>query len=240
MYASVKRAEAAARERLELASLVRSYAELKQQLGYVEFSDQMAAAARIATRVPQVAEQLRDQFQVVLLDEYQDTSAAQAQLLKGLFSGPDPERGLGHPVTAVGDPFQAIYGWRGAAASNILAFPEDFPLVDGEPATVLPLTINRRSGPRILDVANHLAAPLRADETISYDLGQRLLRAPDGTPPGHVETAAFSTWAEEVDWVVDRVVAAHSDGEVPSWSQIAVLATAQRRHRCDLRRAPRP
>ncbi|MGV8850789.1 MAG: ATP-dependent DNA helicase [Propionibacteriaceae bacterium] len=224
VYASVKRAEAAARERLELASLVRSYADLKQQLGYVEFSDQMAAAARIATRVPQVAEQLRDQYRVVLLDEYQDTSAAQALLLKGLFSGPDPEGGLGHPVTAVGDPFQAIYGWRGAAASNILAFPEDFPLADADPATVLPLTINRRSGPRILDVANHLAAPLRADETISYDLGQRLLRAPDDTPPGHVETAAFSTWTEEVDWVVDRVVAAYSEGEVPSWNQIAVLA----------------
>ncbi len=224
VYASVKRAEAAARERLELASLVRSYADLKRQLGYVEFSDQMAAAARIATKVGQVAEQLRDQYQVVLLDEYQDTSAAQALLLKGLFSGSDPEHGLGHPVTAVGDPFQAIYGWRGAAASNILAFPEEFPHVDGGPATVLPLTINRRSGPRILDVANHLAAPLRADETISYDLGQRLLRAPEGTPPGQVETAAFSTWLEEVDWVVDRVVAAHSEDEVPMWSQIAVLA----------------
>lgn len=224
VYQSVKRAEAAARERLELASLVRSYQELKRQSGYVEFSDQMAAAARIATRVGPVAQQLREQYEVVLLDEYQDTSAAQALLLKGLFSGPDAGRGMGHPVTAVGDPFQAIYGWRGAAASNILAFPEDFPLADGSPATVLPLTINRRSGARILDVANHLAAPLRADETISYDLGQRLLRAPDGTPAGRVETAAFSTWPEEVDWVVDRVVAAHTDGDVASWNQVAVLA----------------
>ena len=223
IYQSVKRAEAATRERLELASLVRSYAELKRRLGYVEFSDQMAAAARIATRVPQVAQQLRDQYQVVLLDEYQDTSAAQALLLKGLFSGPVPELGQGHPVTAVGDPFQAIYGWRGAAASNILAFPTDFPLPDGEPATVLPLTINRRSGPRILDAANDLAAPLRADETIAYDLGQRLLRSPDGTPPGAVETLAFSTWPEEVSWVVDRIVAEH-ESDVPAWNQMAVLA----------------
>ena len=223
VYQSVKRAEAAARERLELASLVRSYSDLKRRLGYVEFSDQMAAAARIATRVPQVADQLRDQYQVVLLDEYQDMSAAQALLLKGLFSGPVPELGQGHPVTAVGDPFQAIYGWRGAAASNILAFPTDFPLSDGRSATVLPLTINRRSGPRILDVANELAAPLRADETIAYDLGQRLLRAPEGTPPGQVETLAFSTWPEEVAWVVDRIVAAH-ESEVQDWNQMAVLA----------------
>ncbi len=223
VYQSVRRAEAAARERLELASLVRSYAELKRRLGYVEFSDQMAAAARIATRVPQVARQLRDQYSVVLLDEYQDTSAAQALLLRGLFSGEEPEEGRGHPVTGVGDPFQAIYGWRGAAASNILAFPTDFPLADGNPSPVLPLTINRRSGPRILDVANELAAPLRADETIAYDLGQRLLRAPEGTAPGQVETRAFSTWPEEVDWVVDRVVAAR-EAEVPAWNEIAVLA----------------
>ena len=221
VYASVKRAEAAARERLELASLVRSYADLKRQLGYVEFSDQMAAAARIATKVGQVAEQLRDQYQVVLLDEYQDTSAAQALLLKGLFSGSDPEHGLGHPVTAVGDPFQAIYGWRGAAASNILAFPEEFPHVDGGPATVLPpLTINRRSGPRILDVANHLAAPLRADETISYDLG---CLAPEGTPPGQVETAAFSTWSRRWtgSWTGRRRAQRGRGADV---SQIAVLA----------------
>jgi DNA helicase II / ATP-dependent DNA helicase PcrA len=223
VYQSVKRAEAVARERLELASLVRSYAELKRELGYVEFSDQMAAAARIATRVPQVAGQLRDQYRVVLLDEYQDTSAAQALLLKGLFSGEDPELGRGHPVTGVGDPFQAIYGWRGAAASNILAFPTDFPLWNGRPATVLPLTINRRSGPRILDVANELAGPLRADETIAYDLGQRLLRAPEGTPPGQVETRAFSTWPEELDWVVNRIVAAH-ETDVGAWNEIAVLA----------------
>jgi len=223
VYQSVKRAEAAARERLELASLVRSYSELKRRLGYVEFSDQMASAARIATRVPQVAQQLRDSYQVVLLDEYQDTSAAQALLLKGLFSGSTPEEGQGHPVTAVGDPFQAIYGWRGAAASNILAFPTDFPLSDGRPATVLPLTINRRSGPRILDVANELAAPLRADETIAYDLGRTLLRAPDGTAPGQVETRAFSAWPEEVSWVVDRIVAAH-ESEVAAWNQTAVLA----------------
>ena len=58
---------------------------------------------------------------MVLLDEYQDTSAAQALMLRGLFSGGTPSEGMGHPVTAVGDPFQAIYGWRGAAASNITA-----------------------------------------------------------------------------------------------------------------------
>ncbi len=62
----------------------------------------------------------RAKFRVVLLDEYQDTSVAQAMMLRRLFSGPDAA-GRGHAVTAVGDPNQAIYGWRGASVSNILA-----------------------------------------------------------------------------------------------------------------------
>ena len=62
---------------------------------------------------------------MVLLDEYQDTSVAQATMLS-LFFGD-----RGHPVTAVGDPNQAIYGWRGASVSNILEFGRDFPGRDG-------------------------------------------------------------------------------------------------------------
>ena len=68
---------------------------------------------------------------MVLLDEYQDTSVAQALMLSHLFSGPTPEDGRGHPVMAVGDPNQAIYGWRGASVSNILRFGESFPSASG-------------------------------------------------------------------------------------------------------------
>ncbi|MDO5286765.1 MAG: ATP-dependent helicase, partial [Actinomycetia bacterium] len=221
-YASVRRAEATARERRELASLARAYADLKRRLGFVEFSDQMAAAARLAAAVPRVGYQLREQFRIVLLDEYQDTSSAQASLLAHLFSGA-PGTGRGHPVTAVGDPFQAIYGWRGAAPSNIMQFPSDFPRRDGSPAAVLPLTVNRRSGPRILEVANRLAGPLRADASLSYGLSENLLQAPGGTPPGAVETAWLPTWPDEVDWLADRVEHIHTSGEATSWSQIAVL-----------------
>ncbi|HEX2322019.1 MAG TPA: UvrD-helicase domain-containing protein, partial [Streptosporangiaceae bacterium] len=133
-YVDVKKAVIACQERLELASLVRDYQDLKRRLGLVEFADQMGIAARLATEVPQVSSALRAAFRVVLLDEYQDTSAAQAIMLRGLFSGPTATDGRGHPVTAVGDPFQAIYGWRGAAASNIMTFADDFPRADGRPA----------------------------------------------------------------------------------------------------------
>lgn len=134
-YVAVTRAEQALAERLELASLVQDFQALKQQLGVVEFADQMAVAARLVKEVPEVAELVRQQFRVVLLDEYQDTSAAQAALLQGLFSGAEPAAGRGHPVTAVGDPFQAIYGWRGQRRATSCSSPPTSP---GPTAFLLP------------------------------------------------------------------------------------------------------
>ena len=221
-YADLAKARAAAAERIELAGLVADYEDLKQRYGYVEFADQMAQAARLATEVPVVAQALREEFAVVLLDEYQDTSAAQARLLAGLFSGPDADHGRGHPVTAVGDPCQAIYTWRGAAASNILRFAEEFPAADGRPARLFALTVNRRSGQRILDAANQLAEPIRSDPVLAgLDLA---LSCPPETPPAHLTTAEFDTWPDERGWIADRVVAEHDSGQVTAWSQIAVLA----------------
>ncbi len=223
MYAELARAAAVAEERLELAGLVGRYEELKQQSGFVEFADQMASAARLATEVPAVSEALRNEFAVVLLDEYQDTSAAQSRLLAGLFSGTDPSTGRGHPVTAVGDPCQAIYTWRGAAASNILRFATDFPAAGGSPAQVFALTVNRRSGQRILDAANELAGPIRSDPVLAAAGLDLDLVCPPGTPPARLEVAEFDTWPQEVAWLADRVVAEHETGAVGRWSDIAVL-----------------
>jgi DNA helicase-2/ATP-dependent DNA helicase PcrA len=232
-YADIKKAIIAAQERLELASLVRLYQDLKRRLGVVEFADQMAIAARLATEVPQVSSAMRDAFRVVLLDEYQDTSAAQAIMLRGLFSGHVASDGRGHPVTAVGDPFQAIYGWRGAAASNIMTFAADFPRVDGRPARRYALTINRRSGRTILDVANELSRPLRAetDSTIAVRAapseegleGLGLLQAPEGTSSGVVRAATFDTWPEEISWIGDQIAALRDSGVVSRWADVAVL-----------------
>lgn len=220
-YVAITAARATLAERLELASLVDAYQELKRRVGVVEFADQMAVAARLAREVPQVAEAARDTYRVVLLDEYQDTSSAQAQLLQYLFSGPDVEQGRGHPVTAVGDPYQAIYGWRGAAASNIGQFAADFPRADGSRATEFPLTVNRRSGQAILDVANDLATNLHADQR-SREAPVNLLEAPDATPRGSVRAATFDSWPEELAWLADDIIAQHDHAGV-RWQEIAVL-----------------
>jgi DNA helicase II / ATP-dependent DNA helicase PcrA len=222
-YKAVQDARAASGERLELAELVTAYEKLKTELGYVEFADQMAAAASLASEVPSVGVALRDEFAVVLLDEYQDTSAAQASLLRGLFSGATVTSGRGHPVTAVGDPCQAIYGWRGAAASNILEFAQHFPQPDGQPAASYALTVNRRSGQQILDAANELATGVRTDPALAaYGLDLDLV-APDETPPGRIEATAHATWPDEVDSICDRIADLHAAGQVSSWRDIAVL-----------------
>ncbi|MEL4506050.1 UvrD-helicase domain-containing protein [Luteococcus sp. H138] len=213
-YAAVKAAEANSRERVELLELVAGYQQLKRELGLVEFADQMAVAARLVQRVPAVSAALRQRFSVVLLDEYQDTSSAQAQLLRGLF-------GRGHAVTAVGDPFQAIYGWRGAAASNILQFAGEFPRADGSPADSYTLSVNRRSGQKILDVANDVARVLRDDPLLVRDGHEPVqLVAPPEKPGGEVRAATFETWPQEVQWLADQVVA---DGRAGDWARIAVL-----------------
>ena len=220
-YADVARAMVVAQERLELASLVQEYQALKLRLGLVEFADQMAIAARLAVQAPPVSVALRSAFEVVLLDEYQDTSAAQAMMLRGLFSGSTPSEGLGHPVTAVGDPLQAIYGWLGAAASNILTFAETFRRRNGRPAADFALTVNRRSGRSILGVANQLSQPLRGNAAGPAGVGR--LEPPADAPTGQIRAATFETWAEEVTWIGEQVAAARSDGPAGRWADIAVL-----------------
>ena len=138
------------RARAQLLPLVAGYAAAKVAREVIDYGDQMAIAARIATRHPAVGAAERGRYQVVLLDEYQDTSHAQLVLLRALF-------GTGHPVTAVGDPCQSIYGWRGASAGNLRRFSADFPVAPGEPAAVQLLSTSFRNTGRVLAAAGSRA-----------------------------------------------------------------------------------
>ncbi|MBD0672450.1 UvrD-helicase domain-containing protein [Streptomyces sp. CBMA156] len=208
---------ATARARLELLRLVEDYRRRKRSAGLMDFGDQIAAAARLAQQRPEVGELLRGQFKVVLLDEYQDTSVAQRLMLAGLFgAGPDGT-GSGHPVTAVGDPCQAIYGWRGASVANLDEFPRHFPKADGRPAGRYALSENRRSGGRLLAFANVLAAPLRE----MHEGVEALRPAPGAEQDGFVRAALLPTHAEEIDWLADSIAHLVRTGTAPG--RIAVL-----------------
>ncbi|MEU5521838.1 ATP-dependent DNA helicase [Streptomyces sp. NPDC047860] len=209
--ADLRKVPEAAAARRELAELVLRYRAAKRERDLLDFGDQIALSARLAA-LPEVGRALRDEFRVVLLDEYQDTSVAQRVMLAGLFGG-----GTGHPVTAVGDPCQAIYGWRGASVANLDDFPDHFDHADRRPATRQSLSENRRSGGRLLDLANGLAEPLRA-----MHAGVEALRpAPGAERDGTVRCALLPTHAEEIDWIADSVAHLVRTGKAPG--EIAVL-----------------
>jgi DNA helicase II / ATP-dependent DNA helicase PcrA len=205
--------------REELLGLVESYRATKRDLGLMDFSDQIELGARLADVQREVGALERGKYHVVLLDEYQDTSVAQALMLSRLFSGPDAATGRGHAVSAVGDPNQAIYGWRGASVSNIVGFGQDFPRADGSAdVATYPLSVNRRSDARILQAANDLAAPLYRQFT-----SVRELEPPPQAEDGTVRVAVHRSSVDELGWLPKQVIAAHEAMEAPAWREIGVL-----------------
>jgi DNA helicase-2/ATP-dependent DNA helicase PcrA len=231
--AAAREAARAARARLDLVRLVAAYRDAKSARDLLDFGDQIALAARLAEERPEVGEILRDTYRVVLLDEYQDTSVAQRRFLAGLFGRPQgAATGHGHPVTAVGDPCQAIYGWRGASVDNLLSFHEHFPPAPGAPGDGpgrprdFRLGENRRSGGRILAFANDLAAdlPERRDGVVVP------LRPADGAEnDGWARCALLPTYHDEIAWIADQVrhvldTAYTGKGERVAPRDIAVLA----------------
>jgi DNA helicase-2/ATP-dependent DNA helicase PcrA len=185
------------RIREQLLPMVEAYGRAKAEREVIDHGDQVALAARIAVRHPEVGAAERGRYQMVLLDEYQDTSYAQLVLLRVLFGG-------GHPVTAVGDPCQSIYGWRGASAGNLRRFSRDFPAGRGRsarPAEVRMLSTSFRNTGRVLDVAAALQEGLRA----AAPEVPRLVPPPGRLGRGRVVCALTETAADEAAWVADQV-----------------------------------
>ncbi len=180
--------------RRRLLPLVEAYRAAKRSSAAIDYGDQVALAARLAREVPDVGSGERARFAVVLLDEYQDTSYAQVELLRALFGG-------GHPVTAVGDPHQSIYGWRGASAGGLSRFPATFPRRDGTAATVFRLATSWRNDTAVLIAANRTAAPLRASSPVAVPE----LAARPGAGSGRVVAVVAETVADEAAFVAGFV-----------------------------------
>ena len=130
-----------------IAELAEWFQKEKKTRSLVDYSDQVALAYKAVTEVDQAASQIRQSYDQVLLDEYQDTSVLQTKLLSTLFANAS--------VFAVGDPNQSIYGWRGASSSNLDQFAVDF-----GSAKHFSLTTSWRNPVTVLDLANRIAQPL--------------------------------------------------------------------------------
>ncbi|WP_104089739.1 ATP-dependent DNA helicase [Arthrobacter sp. GMC3] len=205
------------RTRGTVVDLVQQYAEAKRRRNALDYGDLVALAARIAREVPHAGEMERQRFKVVLLDEFQDTSHAQLELFAELYGG-------GHPVTAVGDPHQSIYGFRGASAGQLFRFPEIFRRNDGGYAPTAELTIAWRNSAHILHAANVMSAELTAAQTRKANAklaagltaaereaaGPQVvvspLREKPAAPDGEVVLARFATELDQAEAIAAEIL----------------------------------
>ena len=198
---TARRTARANARRLAYLGPVEEFQRRKREGGLLDFSDQLVLATRIVREAPAVRAQVRDEFQAVLLDEFQDPSVIQMELLSLLFHD--------HAVTAVGDPNQAIYGWRGASASSLERFLDRFQDGPARPGQTLTLSTAWRNDRNILRAANRVAAPLREHSRAAKS---PVLRTRPGAGEGRVDVAYTQDYRSALGAVVDFVSAHRARG----------------------------
>ncbi len=195
-------------EQKDLLALYKLYNAIKQDTGTYDYSDQLMVPLGCLRQRPNLADRLTRQYRYVLVDEYQDTSPVQDELLRSFV----PKDGN---IFAVGDDDQAIYSFRGANIANILNFTDHFQVTN----TVV-LTENYRSGQSILDAAYRLVRhndPERLEVKLGITKqlhGQFVAAKTTFTP--------YQTASDEQMAVVEAIASRLKKGEDPG--QLAVLA----------------
>src|SRR5215472_11589118 len=209
-----------------------------------DYAEIVRIAAALLSR-DAVRERERKAYDVVLVDEYQDTDPAQEALLYAL-------AGDGRELIVVGDPDQAIYAFRGADVSAIMRFPDRFRTPDDQPARIIALSTCRRSGPALLAASRRIAARLPAPPAAVPATrrpagrdpaergqpatvpapgpaggagppgGHRDLRPLPSAPAGTLRVVIASSASQEATVVADALRRAHLHDGVP-WSSMAVL-----------------
>ena len=180
-------------QRIAMLPMMQAFLESRRQSGELSFDDQIALAADIAVNFADVGVLERAKYPIVLLDEYQDTSQSQVRLLSALFGG-------GHPVTAVGDPCQSIYTWRGASSGTISAFNTNFPKAEGATGRdVYELLTTYRNDESILALANEISAEVRKDEGITV----AALKPRKGAGKGNLSCGIFENLEGEATAIAE-------------------------------------
>ncbi len=129
-----------------VAKIYKRYEALRKTAGALDFDDLLLETVRLLREKPEVRAKWQNSFKHILVDEYQDTNAAQYNIIKLLVNDDSN-------ICVVGDDWQSIYSWRGADFTNILNFERDF-----KDAAVIKLEQNYRSTGNILDAASKVIA----------------------------------------------------------------------------------
>lgn len=169
----------------KVAEIYARYEKLRHQAGALDFDDLLVETVRLFNEQPEVRKKWQAKFKYILIDEYQDTNAAQYTIVKSLV-------GKDQNICVVGDDWQSIYSWRGADFTNILNFERDF-----KDAKVIKLEQNYRSTGAILQAAQNVITKnaQRSDKKLWTDAGQ-------GSP---VEVYGAYDEAEEASVVASRI-----------------------------------
>lgn len=189
----------------EIVAVAQAYGDRKRRLGLLDFDDLLLGWLALVTEHAQVASELTDRFLHVLVDEYQDVNALQADLTDAMAAGHGS-------LTVVGDDDQSIYGFRGASVDAMLRFPERH-----ASTRIYRLQTNYRSTPEILGLANaSIAHNLRRHE--------KTLRAARG--PGELPAvASVQDVYQQAAFVAQRVLELHEEERIPL-REIGVLFRA--------------
>ena len=179
------------KQRIKLLEISKRLRDERINSGQLSFDDQMFYAAKLAQEVEAVGELERTKYRVVLLDEYQDTSQSQVRMLSALFNNE-------HPVMAVGDPYQAIYGWRGAAIGTIKNFHESFP---SKNQSNFELSTTFRNDIAILDLANKFGEVVGKQITLAV----KPLQPSKKAGPGEVTRDIYENVELEAIGIAERI-----------------------------------
>lgn len=223
---AIRKAQLANARRIAFLDPIAHFIRRKREAGLLDFSDQLSLATRIVTESEEAVAQIRAEHRCVLLDEFQDTSVVQMEFLSRLFSD--------HPVTAVGDPNQAIYGWRGASASSLESFLARFCSAEIHEGQTLGLSTAWRNDRRILVAANAVAEPLRQSARAAKS--PVLIESPRAHE-GRVRFSYPQRDSEAIDAVVDYIDELRSS-KAANPPSIAILSR-KRKHFLPLDRALR-
>lgn len=186
----------------QIAKIYARYEKLRKAAGALDFDDLLIETVRLLRDNKEIREKWRTSFKHILIDEYQDTNAAQYAIVKYLVND-------SYNICVVGDDWQSIYSWRGADFTNILNFERDYP-----DATVIKLEQNYRSTNAILSSAQSVISKnkVRTDKKLWTDIGE-------GTP---VEVHATYDETEEASLIAGRI-ATQVGMKVRGYSDFAIL-----------------
>lgn len=179
----------------------RQYQDQLQQLNSFDFDDLLMYSLKMFQDFPEILQQYHQQFQHVLVDEYQDVNQVQYLWLKKLVESSGC-------IFCVGDDDQSIYGWRGANVENMMRFASDFP-----GASIICLEDNYRSTPHILSAASALIA----HNNMRYG---KVLRT-DQVTGEKIQVQGLWNSAEEAAFIAQHIQARHQRGE--KYAEMAVL-----------------